>query len=543
MNPYEPPPAPHPAGPQPAASWPHASSPYPSSRQTTLPRLYRPGVETRQVLLALGSLCLVVAFSAGTALVWGSLGRGGQVALMAAVTAVLLTGAATVRRLPATAEALGVVGLAGCAIDATAARTLHLSAADSLPLHWYVVLAALAIGLVAATLTLVAPRLVSAPLAWAGALLVAAVAATNPTALDRVALLTPVGIAVALVIERSSSWLHRPDAAVRILNAALGGAVAVVGFAASLLAATEHDPAALYGATLPLALLALPLLAHRPGWVADDASASLSGVSAAMLLTAVALHSSSGARVLAALVLPALAVGPLLFDGAGWVRRLRIAVVPLVFPAAIAWLSLIGATPRFADVNFALAAGAAAVAALWPASRQGSALARGSALAAAVVFASVAAGITLDLHAVTAPEAYTATPVGLGLAWGAALLRRDRQLSSAVLLPALFVGLLPPLLPALGPDAGRRAVLLVAATVLVCLGAELRLATPLAAGATVVGLLSLRVAGPMFIELPHWLMWFAAGAVLLTLGATWEARVADARNLKGLIRPRLAALR
>lgn len=92
-------------------------------------------------------------------------------------------------------------------------------------------------------------------------------------------------------------------------------------------------------------------------------------------------------------------------------------------------------------------------------------------------------------------------------------------------------------------DGRRQLLLLVVATILVGLGAELRLAAPLATGAVVIAFLSVRVVGPELATLPHWILWAAAGSILLTLGATWEARLDDARRFSGLVRPRIEALR
>lgn len=533
MTSYDSPSAPHNVAP-----WPYSSAPGQPSYEAP-----RPGLETRQVLLTLGGLCLVVGFSAGTALVWAGLGRGGQVALMVSITGVLLAGAATVRRLPATAEALGGVGLAGCVIDAIAARTLHLPAAAGLPLHVYTAISAVGVAAVAVVLSAASPRLVSAPIAWSGALLVAAVAALDPTDLDRTALLAPVSVGVATLIDHALRRSGPLDAPARVVNAVGAAAVAVVGYWASLLASAQHDPAGLCGVTVPLALLALPLLAGRASWVADDTTAALSGISAATLVIAAGIQAGSNVRTAAAIALPVLAIYVQLPDGTGWTRRIQIAVSAIGIPGALAWMSLAADTPRFAGIDFALAVAAAGLGGVWPQSRAGSTSVRAVALSVAIALASIAAGITLDLHGVTTAEAYVATPAGLILAWGAVLLMRDRRMPSTVLAPGLGVGLLPTVLLALGNDHGRQAVALVAATVIVYLGAELRLAVPLLAGAGIIGAVSLRVAGPHIVELPHWLMWFAAGTVLLTLGATWEARLADAHRLTGLIRPRLEALR
>jgi hypothetical protein len=157
--------------------------------------------------------------------------------------------------------------------------------------------------------------------------------------------------------------------------------------------------------------------------------------------------------------------------------------------------------------------------------------------------ATVASAITLHLHGVTTIEAYLATPAALFTLIAAGILYSNRTQSSAVLVPGLALGLLPTLFMALGADHQRQAILLVAATVIVCVAAELSLGVPLVTGAGIIGLLALRLAGPQLAMLPKWEILAATGAVLLTLGATWDARLADARKFKRAVTPRIQALR
>lgn len=513
--------------------------PYPPPRL----RPHRAGVETRQILLTLGTVCLIAAFTAGTALVWAALRPGGQAALMAAITAALLIGATAARRLPATAEALATVGLAGCVVDAVAARTLHLSFATGLPLHWYATVAALGVAAVAFVVGTASPRLVSAPVVWASAPLLAAVAAVNPTNHYRTALLAPTGIAVAAGLENALRRTPSPNLPARVLNAIGGTVVAAVGFGSALIAAGHHDPMGLWGAAVPIALFALPGLAGNTRWVADDLTAAMSGTSASILVMAFGIHSSADARAVAAIALPILAVYVLALRGGGWTRRTQIVVGTLGVPGLLAWNSLIAVDQRFATVDFVLAAAAAGVAIAWPNARPAAYAVRGTALVVTTMLSTLAASITLHLHDVATIEAYLATPAGLMTVIAAILLYRNRELSSAVLAPGLTLGLLPTLFLALGNDPQRQVILLVAATVIVCVGAELRLGVPLAAGAGILGLLALRLAGPQLAMLPKWEVLAAAGAVLLTLGATWDSRLEDARKLKCAVTPRLQALR
>ncbi|HVV76766.1 MAG TPA: hypothetical protein VHC43_12080 [Mycobacteriales bacterium] len=529
MNPYE---LTHESAPE--TWWPHRPADC---------RPARPGAETRQVLLTLGAACLVVAFTAGTALVWSQLGPAGQLALMAAATGGLLVGAATVRRLPATAEALAAVGLSGCLVDAVAARTLHVSAAYGLPLHSYITVAALGIGGAAVALGLANRRLVSAPITWATAPLVAAVGIVDPTNPSRAVLLAPVGIGAATGLDWALRRSLPAAASARAVNAAGAAGVAVIGFAAALIAASHHDPVGLWGAALPLALFVLPSLAASPRLVFDDATSALSGIAAGMLLVAFGLHAGVDTRAAAAATLLVLAAYSQLPIATGWLRRGQVAMGLLAYPGVVAWGSTVTDPLRFATVDYGLAIAAAGVAVAWPHARDGAVAIRNAALGSALLLASIAVGITLALHGVTTPEAYVATPAALSLAWGAGLLIHDREMSSVVLAPGLVIGMLPSVVLALGHDHPRQAVLLVLAALVVAIGAELRLATPLVAGATVIGLLSLRLVGPELATLPRWIEFGAVGAVLLTLGATWEARLEDIRRVRGSLRPRIEALR
>jgi hypothetical protein len=165
------------------------------------------------------------------------------------------------------------------------------------------------------------------------------------------------------------------------------------------------------------------------------------------------------------------------------------------------------------------------------------------ACAVATVYAGVAAGAGLHLHGVDAPEWYVATPAVMWLDLGVVAMLRHRTVTSAVLLPALVVGLTPTLWLALDGDTARQAVLLVIGILLLAAGGWLRLGSPLYVGAVVVAVLTVRIVGPHVVALPRWLTLGGAGVVLLLLGATWERRLSDARRLAGRLRPGIAALR
>ncbi len=419
-NPYDPPcptcgrpwPAAAPAGGTagPAAAAEPAAYPAAAPARSVAPV---PGTETKQLLLGLGALCLVVALTAGTALVFAALGPHGQVGLMAAVTAAFLAAGASLRRMPATAEALAAVGLAGCAVDAAAARTLGLPAATSLPLHDYVGGTALVVLAIAAALT-GARHLRTAPAGAAVAALVAAAAWVHPVTEARAAVLAPVGLAVAGAVDVAARRLGAQGAVARWSAAAGAVVLGTVGLVAATGAAHAHRPAGWWGLAVPLALLALP-------WVTGRASdpdglrvgcGSAAGGSAAVLAAAAGQGFGVDVHVLAALVLPtvAVALAPWNVPAPGW-RVLRAFAVALAAgTGAAAWWSLVGDERAFAAVDAVLAAVALLVAASWPRRHPRFAAVRDAGLAASILLASVAAGLALHLHGASTPSSTSPHP-------------------------------------------------------------------------------------------------------------------------------------
>lgn len=148
-----------------------------------------------------------------------------------------------------------------------------------------------------------------------------------------------------------------------------------------------------------------------------------------------------------------------------------------------------------------------------------------------------ASWVWLADHRITAPEAYT-LPVAVALVGlGLARMRRDAAAGSlGSLTPGLLLATLPSLLWTLDDPASLRALLLgigcLAATVA---GASLRWAAPLAVGAGVGAILTLRVVAPFASEVPQWVWIGAAGVLLTVLGITWERRLRDLRRTAGLV--------
>jgi cell division protein FtsW (lipid II flippase) len=122
---------------------------------------------------------------------------------------------------------------------------------------------------------------------------------------------------------------------------------------------------------------------------------------------------------------------------------------------------------------------------------------------------------------------------------GLARLHRDRQTGTLRALgPGLTLALVPSLLWVLDDPATPRALLLgLGCLALVLAGARLRWAAPLLCGALAGGLLVLREAAPYVVAaVPRWGLIGAAGVLLIALGATWEQRLTDARNVTGRLR-------
>lgn len=135
---------------------------------------------------------------------------------------------------------------------------------------------------------------------------------------------------------------------------------------------------------------------------------------------------------------------------------------------------------------------------------------------------------------VSEPEPYT-LPSALALtAVGLWQMRRRPELSTRVALgPGLTLALLPSLLWVLADeDTDLRVLLLgLACLGLVLVGAVLRWSAPLVLGAVVGAVVTVRESAPYVdAAVPRWSLLALAGAVLVVVALTWEARMADARR-------------
>lgn len=139
---------------------------------------------------------------------------------------------------------------------------------------------------------------------------------------------------------------------------------------------------------------------------------------------------------------------------------------------------------------------------------------------------------------VDTPEAYTLPAAAALVAVGLVHLRRVPGASTmAALTPGLLLGLVPSLLWVFAdPIAVRSVLLAVACLALVVGGVRARWSAPLVHGAVVGALLVVRLATPIAEAVPRWALIGAAGALLVAMGITWEARVRDARRAAGYVR-------
>lgn len=187
-----------------------------------------------------------------------------------------------------------------------------------------------------------------------------------------------------------------------------------------------------------------------------------------------------------------------------------------------------------ASIVLAVGAATAGVHALRPGRRQ------------AVMWAATEALVLtwnrLAVAGVTVPEAYT-LPLAVALLVPALAAHRTgaarRSPSWLVHGPWLLAAIVPTVLLALGdPEPVRPLGGLVAGAVVLVVGAATRRRAPVDIGAVTVAVLGLRQLAPIVAVLPNWSTVGACGVVLLVVGATFEKR---RRNLRE-IRDRYASL-
>ncbi|WP_404828843.1 SCO7613 C-terminal domain-containing membrane protein [Streptomyces dioscori] len=259
---------------------------------------------------------------------------------------------------------------------------------------------------------------------------------------------------------------------------------------------------------------------------------------AASLAYATALACATGASLgwqpqhvaLLVLVVPAAAavLAPRLGD--------RVTTLSAEITGAVAGLLAIGlatAEPPFLSLVLALCGVIAAGTALREDRRQ-----VGHAATALFV---LAAWVRLAAWEVGAPEAYTLPVTVPALLLGYARRSRDAEASSWTAYgPGLSVTLLPSLLAVWGDADWLRPLLLGSAALAVTLlGVRHRLRAPLVLGGGTLVLVALHELAPYLAQamgaVPRWAPPALAGVLLLTLGATYEHRLRDARRVRDIL--------
>ena len=153
---------------------------------------------------------------------------------------------------------------------------------------------------------------------------------------------------------------------------------------------------------------------------------------------------------------------------------------------------------------------------------------------AGALLISAATWVWLAVAGVNAPEPY-ADPIAVAALYlGFA---RRRQLPTTASLTAYGPGLSGLLLPSLafalaGSGVLRPLLLAALSTAVVIVGAQHRLRAPLLLGSATLVLTALRLLAPYEQLVPRWLEVGTAGALLLTLGATYEQRRRDLGTLR-----------
>ena len=524
--------------------WTHATNPYAGPESAPFAPARTPGIETRQVLLVVGAGCLVAAMAAGTALIWGVLRPSGQAALMLVITAALLVGAVRLRRLPATADALAAVGVAALLIDCVAGRSLGLAGVRSLPLHVYAGLVSTAVAIVLVSMARLVPRLWAPPVGAAVAVLAAVVSWMQPTTPLRIAWLGPISIATVAALDLLLRRVGPTALAGRIVAVTLGAVIVAVATATAIVDTVLGGPSGWAGVVTAGALWLLPELSPVRSLAFEWTTAMTAGGLLSVLLFA-AEHDATADRLTVLTVgLTAVAVAAALPHLRSRGQRVQLAVGMACAPSAFGFYALMDRMPRqFVVANLVLAGIAVAVSVGWPRARAEQLGVRAGAAVSAVVVSTIGVDGWLSLHHVTAPEPYVVVPALGAVLIGAAVMAASRSTSSWVLAPGIALGLLPTLHLALAGDAPRQAAIVFAGALLIVIGAQLRLAAPLVTGGVAISLVVLRVGGPEVARMPHWLSLGIVGAVLLALGATWEARLVGLRRASHAMRPRIAALR
>lgn len=150
---------------------------------------------------------------------------------------------------------------------------------------------------------------------------------------------------------------------------------------------------------------------------------------------------------------------------------------------------------------------------------------------------AMASWVRLEDLGVETVEAYTLPSALALLAVGWWQTRREHTSTLRAWSPGLGLALVPSLLWTLeDPLSWRALVLALACLVLTVVGAQARLAAPLVWGAGVGAALALWEVVPPALEASAWVVSGVAGAILLVLGASWDRRLSEARQVAHYVR-------
>lgn len=314
----------------------------------------------------------------------------------------------------------------------------------------------------------------------------------------------------------------------------LGLAVASSGSVAFLALATAEATLGTLGGLTAVFLAATALAVRRrepvPGMASAAAVAAITYATAFACATGAAWNLRPDHIGLLTLVVPAL----------GALAAARLGRHPLKLPveitgAAAGGLAVVLTTGHATTLALALALGGVIAA--------GTALRtdrRPVGYAAGVLFL-LATWVRLAAWSVDTPEAYTLPVTVPALLIGVLRRRRAPETSSWTAYgPGLAATLLPSLIAAWSDAHWQRPLLLGTAALLITLaGARHRLQAPLVLGGAVLALDALHELAPYIAQvvdaLPRWLPPALAGLLLLTVGATYEQRLRDARRVRDVL--------
>ena len=418
-----------------------------------------------------------------------------------------------------TAVRLDATTPAALALHVAAAIALLIAAIPAIGRRW-LVRGLVASGLVAVA---IAPMVLPITIAGAaalgvGAMLLCVVTAIFPTRIERLALYGPGlhrGSALGALVAWSTAALWSPASPGLTLIVVGSGAVVAAAFTTIARGRDDLNLAVAAGIATAGALAIEVGLASAASGRPSEGAVAIAGVAALCIgvIAAQLLDPKGGHRDL---------------DG-----TLSLAAEASTWCIHAVVLFLAAHGPQ-GGAGLRLTLGAGALAAGWHARRRGRRWLVGLAATEGLLLTWMQLA---ELH-VRLPEAYSLplalTLLGVGLAAERRAQRHDDPVESWLTIgPGLVVGLLPTVLVSLTePGLVRPLLGLAAGTVVLVAGALDGRKAPVDVGVVVVVVLGLRQLAPVAGELPTWATLGVAGAVLVAVGATFEQRRRDLRDVR-----------